>query len=182
MKKLFRYSLTVWLVVMLSFFVSCNDKPTSGDKNSLDTFTVTFICEGQEDVVYTVESGDILTEIPKLPTADGYTFAWADYDFSLPITEDIEITAVKTPNTYTVFLTLAYKSATIENSEISVCYGERYELPMPQCTGYKFVGWKIEETGSDFAKQGVYTLLSNVTLVAEWVIDETSSENWGDGF
>jgi hypothetical protein len=58
---------------------------------------------------------------------------------------------------------------------------EEYNLLKPTCSGYKFVGWKIEGTNTSFAQNGVYTQLTGLTLVAEWEIDETSSDNWSDG-
>ena len=81
---------------------------------------------------------------------------------------------------YTVTLRLGMKSATVEPSALTVAYGEEYALPTPTCTGYKFVGWKTAD-GKTFEINGVYALCADVELIAEWVIDEESSENWTEG-
>ena len=65
---------------------------------------------------------------------------------------------------------------------MEVLYSEEYNLLKPTCTGYNFVGWKIEGKNTYFAETGKFTCLTGLTLVAEWEIDETSSDNWSDGF
>ncbi len=177
------------------FLAACSDKKVEsggssaggesseigGDSSVNTSYTVTFVCEGQENIVYTVKSGDVLTDVPTLPTENGYVFSWQGYDLTKPITSSVTLTAVKTPNTYTVTFQLALKSAVIETTRLTVRYGENYAMPTPTCTGYVFVGWTVADTGDEFETTGVYTLLTNVELVAEWKIDETSSDNWGDG-
>lgn len=147
----------------------------------LKEYTITFKCDGYADVVRTVKHGDVFSDLPNVPTIEGYSVAWQTYDFTKPITQNITINAVKTPNEYIISFNLGMRTATIASSTMEVLYGEEYNLLKPTCSGYKFVGWKIEGTNTSFAQNGVYTQLTGLTLVAEWEIDETSSDNWSDG-
>ncbi len=94
----------------------------------------------------------------------GYTFAGWSHDLSLPITEDVVISASWTNNSYTV--TYNANGGTTENASITVMYGLSYALEVPERTGYVFMGWHVD--GAKVSKSGVWTMDKNVTLRAKW--------------
>ncbi len=66
------------------------------------TYTVTFNTDGGTAVeAQTVKEGDFVTEPTEQPTKAGYTFEGWDYDFSTPITENVEIKAIWAAGTAT---------------------------------------------------------------------------------
>ena len=70
------------------------------------TYTVTFKAEGADDVTRTVESGKTVTDIPAVPTKEGYTGKWMigndEFTAETVINADTEVTAVYTENTQPV--------------------------------------------------------------------------------
>ncbi len=179
MKKLYENTLIILIAVLflLSFSACSSEQDEDVDK----MYTVTFVCDGYENITRTVKHGNVFSDIPTPPTIDGFSVAWQTYDFTKPITQNVIINAVKTPNTYTIKFKLDMKTATISLSQMQVVYGEEYTLPKANCKGYNFICWKIEETNTYFAEAGKFTFLTGFTLVAEWEVDETSSDNWSDG-
>ncbi len=101
---------TILLITATSLSVACReDEPPAPT-----TVTVTYVYDNNEqDYVATVIKGNTAVE-PQDPTNDGYTFkGWyngsSKYDFSLPVNEDIILTAkwekvVVAPTEYTVTL------------------------------------------------------------------------------
>ena len=75
----------------------------SEEESVVVTYTVTFVQEGAENVVITVNEGEGIaaSEIPTPTPVKGHTVAWDVSDFSA-ITSDITVTAVATPNVYTI--------------------------------------------------------------------------------
>lgn len=61
-----------------------------------ETYTITFIQEGQSDVVKTLKKGETLTDVPVPVSAAGYDIVWDKTDFS-DVSENVTVTAVKTP-------------------------------------------------------------------------------------
>jgi len=71
---------------------------------TVNTYTVTFMADGEVVATKTVNHGDALTEIPEIPEKVGYTQkapAWDVSDFR-SIKSDMTVNAVYTVNTYTV--------------------------------------------------------------------------------
>ena len=89
MKKLFAIFA---LIFGLSFFTACSSEP-------LEKYTVTFVQDGQPDIVRTVEEGKglSLSEIPIPVAKTGYTVSWEEVDLS-KITINIVVRAQYSPN------------------------------------------------------------------------------------
>ena len=102
----------------------------------------------------------------------GYSFAgwYLDAEFNdkvttlSGITENVELFAKYTANTYVI--TLVYGHDNLENGQVEVTFGERYQLSDPTWTGHTFVDWK-DEKGNVYAG-GIYRLDSDLTLTAIW--------------
>ncbi len=140
--------------------------------------TVTFVQQGQEDVVKHVVKGQPLTDIP-LPknTETGYTWAWESINLSA-VTEDITVRAVKTANQYTVTFYInkaKYQDATLESYSIKVNYGAQFSLPTPKSKDYSFVSWVIKGS-TQVVTGGAYNYASDITLEA------VMSANWTENF
>lgn len=130
------------------------------------TYTVSFDSNGGTSVAaQKVKEGSAAVQ-PDAPSKDNYTFVeWTlngeAYDFSTPITGEIELVATWKANTYTVSFTGAVSSV----ADITVTYGEKLtNLPhVPEKTGSTGV-WMLgtEVITADM----VWTYSENKTLVA----------------
>ena len=177
---------------------------SGGNQNDLqkpDTYTVTFVQSGQEDVVKTVNAGDTLTDVPSVVPVTGYTVVWDPDDLEklTDISESVTVNAVETPNNYKVFYDLGERKNDTQNIAITggdaslktdsatgkkycpVTFDAEYNLAKPACNGYKFVGWIIESTQTAFTN-GTYTTASDITIVAQWEIDETHDRWWTEEY
>lgn len=85
-----------------------------------ETYTVTFVQSGQDDVVRTVEAGGTLTDVPEPVAKTGYTVTWDRSDFT-NITQNLTVHAVETANKYT--LTYDADGGTVTPSGIEVTFG-----------------------------------------------------------
>ncbi len=131
-----------------------------------NTCKITFIQEGAQTITRYVNKGETLIDIPSLQPVTGYDVAWSATDFS-NIQEDMEITVVKTPKTYTV--TYKVESGVIISSKVQkIVYQSEYTLLTPKRTDYEFRGWKLESTGEAFASEGTYAIASDIVLVPIW--------------
>ena len=105
-------------------------------------YTVTFDTKGGTSVPnQTIEENSFVT-VPTTTKA-GFTFVGWDRDMSLPITEDITVTAQWSSNPYTV--TYNANSGKVTNPSTNVACGQRYTLETPTKTGYTFAGWYKDE-------------------------------------
>lgn len=131
-------------------------------------FTVNFdsdggsICPSQE-----VEEGDLLekSKIPT-PTKTGFKFSGWDYDFTKPITSDVNTKALWNVKHYV--LTLDPNGGSVTPSTFDVYYGQKVdnELPTPIRNGYNFGGWYY---GTHLiTNEDRYYFDENITLVASW--------------
>ena len=117
------------------------------------------------------------------PEKVGYTFAgWyvgnTEYDFDSEVTEDIQIEAKFTANTYEVIFDKNSAEATGTMSNVTLTYDEASNLPDNgySAQGYIFGGWntKADGTGDSYLnKEEVVNLATTgtVTLYAKWVSD-----------
>ena len=160
---------------------------SSGDDSSsqapvIATFTVTFNSDGGSAVdAQTIDEGETATK-PTDPTKAGYTFAgWTlngeAYDFTTPVSSDIQLVATwaKDAVKYTVTFnsdggsTVAAQEI-VENSLAS-------EPVAPTKTGYKFAGWLLDGEAYDFTS----AVTGNIELTAKWIALYTVSFNSDGG-
>ena len=163
MKKL----ILALLVVICCFSVSaCGEK-----KGESEICTITFVQEGENDVVKTVEKGKALTDIPLPKSFAGYVVTWDKTDFS-KIEENIVVYAIIEKGVFTVTYDLGINktnpNATIGNVTEQVTYLEDFVPQIPYAYNYEFVGWYIEGTNTQISA-GEFKLTDDVTLVAKWI-------------
>ncbi|MBQ8772304.1 MAG: leucine-rich repeat protein, partial [Clostridia bacterium] len=97
-----------------------NDEPTAVYTVTVrrrPMYEVTFNANGGTAVETQVVEEDSFAIIPET-NKDGYSYVW-DYDFSLPITQDTEITAIWTAHTDTKY-TVNYYLQNLENDEYTL--------------------------------------------------------------
>ena len=122
-------------------------------------YTVTFKQDGCEDIVRTVEKGKALADVPTPQGKTGYTVKWNITNFA-KITKDTVVTAVATPNTYTV----TYKDTDVAAATFT--FDAAYELATPTKEGFKFLGWFVGE--EEVPMTGTWTTANDVELTAKW--------------
>ena len=136
----------------------------------LNIWTITFVQDGEEDIVKTVGKGSALTDIPTVKPVEGYDVVWSVTDFS-NITENMTVTAVKTAKNYRVAYEIA-ADETMETTTKDVTFGAEYTLDQPTKEGYSFVAWMDKETGKIVPETGIWAIASNVTLQATWTANK----------
>ena len=85
----------------------------------------------------------------------------------------LTVTAVETPNRYTITYVVGNNNATIEAETQTVVYDSQVVLYTPQLNSEKIVfkAWKVQGTNEVFGN-GVYKVAGDITLVAEWEIKD----------
>ena len=109
-----------------------------------------------------VEEGCLATPPTiKLPT--GYHLSRWSYDFSNPITSDVEAHVIIAPNEYTV----AYdgNGGAVSTATQTVKFGEEVSLAYTERSGYTFLGWY---NGNEKVVSGKWEIADDVRLVAKW--------------
>lgn len=144
---------------------SQSQSQSSGEQTT--TYTVTFVQEGQEDVVITVNEGEGVAEadIPALIPVAGHTVVWDVADLS-EITENLTVTAVATPNGYTITYVVECHCGDLSAPEAkAVTYGKAFVLdaPVGNCA-CEFLYWALAD-GTEF-ENGTYTTVGDVTIYA----------------
>ena len=145
--------------------------------------TVTFVQDGQESIVKTVQKGAELTDIPTPVPVTGYDIVWDVTDFT-NIQENMTVNAVATAKTFTITYVISdfaqSKNVTMQTTQ-TVTYGQPFSLTYPT-----YVDEGKPQILSDWLKDGVvftangnWTLLEGVTLtmanfhpvnsVGEWI-------------
>ena len=152
------------------------DKPWRKNKftNIVEFCVVTFDEKGGTPTLdaQKVEEGKTATA-PTL-TKDGYTFVeWqlkgVKYDFSTPVTKDIELVAVWKQN-YTVTFD-ANGGTPTPDAQTVVKDGTATEPTAPTKEGYTFAGWQLDGKKYDFSKP----VTQDIKLVAVWKKNEEST-------
>ncbi len=133
-------------------------------RNSL--VTVSFNTNGGSPVdSVSLETGSKIT--PPVTVKTGYTLRW-NYDFGVPVTEDMIINAEWTPNNYQITL----KNDADDNGIlIGTKFDESYDLSdkIQNKTGYKTsLYYLVDGKEMDFAIAGEYRIPSNVTLFTKY--------------
>lgn len=150
---------------------------------------------------YTIEESVVYD----LPEKTGYVFGGWFKDYALTQSagegfekgnsEDQVLYAKWNALSYTVSYDLAggeFPAGTDEQTAIVVFDSSDYQLPVPIKTGFAFNGWRLPETGElytncDGRGNQKWDVVSNVTLVADWVsniyyiqvkFDDDSTYGW----
>ena len=156
----------------------------TADKDK-QTFDVTFKTDGGEFAdgnhvkVETVKNGETVTQFDN-PTKDGWTFTgwWIDnnnaYDFTMPITNDMTVTAHWTkndPDPVTVYVVEFVENGGSAVGDQTVASGKTAIRPNdPARKGYTFVNWYKDEGLTqefDFAT----AITRNTSVYAKWKPD-----------
>ena len=162
--------LIVLLVCIMPVALFCGCNPTNPEPTKT-TYTITFVQDGQDNIVKTVEKGETLTDIPTpVPTNEqGYVIAWDVTDFS-NIQKDLTVTAVKTAKTFTITYVVSdnasSKGVSLSTTTQTVTYGEQFtllEMPTYTVDGVKYILTAWLYNGKAFVS-GTWTLLENITL------------------
>ena len=164
-------------------------------KWGINMYTVTFNTQGGTSVSsQIVEHGGVATE-PTVPTMESNTFKrWtlkgAPYDFSTPVTENIELVAEWNepivspdgPTESTTTYTVTFNSQGGSNIDsVIVKSGDKVAIPNPAPTrnDYTFAGWYTSTDDSGNASGEVWdfdTLVTgNITLYAKWEANVSSA-------
>jgi len=130
------------------------------------------------EITFDVQGGDALSVITVIfgedfqlptPTREGYTFnGWLlngnPFVSGLwSIASDVTLVAIWIPNSYEIAFDVQGGDAL---SDMTVIFGEDFQLPTPTRTGYTFNGWLLN--GNPFVS-GLWSIASDVTLVAIWI-------------
>lgn len=141
-----------------------------------EKYSVTFYNENeqylkQEDIV----SGQIITRPQDPAKTDSVFVGWfkgsengisnTEYDFSLPITENLKLYAVWKDK---LFINLNYDGGANTDSvdRIEVADGIAYTLPRPLKSEHTFLGWYNGET--KVSERGVFSGAESISLTAKW--------------
>ena len=132
------------------------------------TFTVTFDSQGGTARAASKVNYGANVKQPANPTKTGHVFGgWyledEPYDFSLPVTSDITLTAVWNANGLTVNYD-AQGGSPVPDA-VTVSYGTAAPKPDdPVKEGFTFLGWYVGATAYDFNK----AVTANLKLTAKW--------------
>jgi len=129
-------------------------------------WAVTFNTDGGSAVEPQKIMGGALATKPEDPTKSGYTFiGWfvgeTEFDFTAPITADVEVVA-KWAASYTVTFDSAKGSAVDPQSVTPGAAATKPEDPTR--SGYVFMGWFVGEVEYDFSA----AVNADITLTAKW--------------
>ena len=164
-------------ILGIAVFVAACASPGKGDTSTAVFYTVTFVQEGQDDVVITVEQGQNI-QLPKILATPpiGYSYEWERTDFST-LSEDITVQLKAVPNAYTIYYDIGDDPyAQIENETQVVLFDSDISLLVPTRFGYTFIGWLLKNTNEAFSAEK-YEVAGDSYLVAEWEID-IDSDRW----
>ena len=101
---------------------------------------------------------------PTLTAPNGYHFGGWSYDFTNPITSNVDAGVVWEPNEYT--LTYDANDGTVSIDTQDVKYGTNFTLTSANRPGYTFGGWY---DGSTKMTSGEWEYTRDVTAVAKWI-------------
>ena len=184
-------ALTLIILALFLLLTGCKDydkdydnEETVSGTESENTFSVTFIQEGQKSIIRNVEKGGTLTDIPVPVSKKGYTVKWDRTDFT-NITEDLIVNVEETANTYKIIYNLGShdkdEKAYILSREQTVTYDESFNVYIPRFDGDPFVGWVISGTDTEFT-DGMYTTDDDILLTAVWKSDVDPESDWTTPF
>ena len=135
-----------------------------------NTFTVTYIIDGEIYATYEIIGGGEIT-LPETPVREGYIFSgWSEIPEVMP-NEDVTITGSFIYNA----VTLTYLVNGVEYATYNVVSGNEITLiDAPEKDGYTFVGWRRETPVTiDIASNADAMLYTNAPC---------TNAQWGDEF
>ena len=144
-----------------------------------NSYTLTYIVDGQVYKTYTVACGTAITP-EEAPTKEGYTFSgWSYIPATMPAT-DVVVMGSFTINSYT----LTYMVDGEQYKSLTVVYGSEITPEAePTKEGYTFSGWsEIPETmpAGDVVVTGTFTVNSYIlTYIVDGDEYKTSSVDYG---
>lgn len=128
--------------------------------------TVTYYQDtGVVNSVEFVEDGEYATP-PELTAPRGYHLYGWSYDFSNPITSNVDAKAIWAQNEYKI--TYDYNGVTGNTSTQTVKFNSEYTLPSASRPGYTFLGWY---NGSVKITSGRWGYTTDLNLKAQWSAD-----------
>lgn len=140
-------------------------------------YTVTFKGTNVETFTQTVENGKTATE-PTAPTRTGYDFkGWLlngqIYDFTTPVKQDIELTAVWDGKTYTVTLNPGQGNS-VETETKQVKFGETFDFGKATSSDETllFGGWKYNDnpiTNENGVGNTAWNMTEDIQVTAIWI-------------
>lgn len=181
-KKLFVGLLAVSAALGLA---SCTgDKPDKPDpgQNETQTYTVTFESNGGSSVSSAVTNTEGKISKPADPTWDGHKFIGWYTDAQCEIAFDFNTAITSNMKLYAKWETLPPE---VQGYTISFSVGENYgtapasisnasvlpdTLPTPNCDGYDFLGWYLDEALTNPAVPGT-AITQDTTLYADWILE-----------
>lgn len=140
-------------------------------------YTVNFYSNGEVIYTYEIEKGNKVSAFIPNGEQDKEFVCWlnenAEYDFSLPVLKDLNLTAKwkdKEKQEFSVFFDSQ------NGEEIFSCKVEENDTVKrpsnPQKYGYIFVNWYLNDEVYDFSSP----ILESITLVAKWEKKQTPTE------
>ena len=130
------------------------------------TVNITFVQDGEEDIVKTIERGGDLLDIPTPKEIEGYEVSWSVEDFT-NISEDLTVSVKKVGKFYKI--TFDANGGTMDFTELDVQFGENITLPVPTNEGFTLVKWEIVGT-NERLKNGAYNIAKDVSVKAVWEV------------
>lgn len=106
----------------------------------------------------------------------GYTNEWVFSENT--VQSDITLYAKWEANSYNVELDVN-GGAALQNSTVSVTYGETFNLGSTTRSGYNFDGWTYNDTlitDRNGKGKSAWSIADNVTLVAKWSVDQVTGD------
>ncbi len=145
------------------------------NKPQTETCTITFVQEGQENIVKTVEKGLALTDIPTPAPVEGCEVAWNVTDFS-NIQEDITVNAVVTPivPTFTITFVQEGKDDVVRTAKKGTALTD---IPNPAPVEGYDVSWSVTDFSNIQSDMTVTAVATAKTFIITYVISDIASEN-----
>ncbi len=186
------YTFKGWKLANGANFDATGTYTTAGDIEvtaswEINRYKVSFMYNGNPlSVLDKVEHGTKITfaytpqvgyEVAGVYTDEAMTQA---YDFNNPVTGALTLYVKIQPKAYTLYLNL--DGGTIDGeTTISITYGTAYTLSTPVKNGYKFEGYKYNN--SAFAASGTYNYATDITVFAVWTkLDADADEETNETF
>nr|MCR4672705.1 leucine-rich repeat protein [Lachnospiraceae bacterium] len=163
--------------------VGPDGKVYSDTRKVINQYTITFDTAGGSEVEsFTADYGTAVTA-PEDPDREGYTFdGWTPEIPSTMPAENLTVTAVWTPVTYTITYVLDGGTNAASNPESYTIETDTIDLANATRAGYTFGGWYSDSEFRNQVSQIIKGSTGNVTLYAKWTTDDyTITYNLGGG-